>query len=101
MNLTVRQQLTLSLLYNGGNILMALTQHFNLITPPAAIVCDLLIILSLLTSGIWLSLAATTSIDGNNALDIHFYTRNSSYAYSLTIKSAIEIIAIILTCLAA
>ncbi|KAL8720750.1 MAG: hypothetical protein Q9225_002416, partial [Loekoesia sp. 1 TL-2023] len=92
---------TLSLLYNAANILMALSHHSNLLTPTATIACDILLTLSLLASGIWLCLAATTSIDGNNALDIHFYTRNSSYAYSLTIKSAIEIIAIALTFLAA
>ncbi|KAL9595486.1 MAG: hypothetical protein Q9219_006415 [cf. Caloplaca sp. 3 TL-2023] len=89
--------LTLSLLYNIANILIALSHHPNFFTPTATITCDCLITVSLLASGIWLSLAATTAIDGNNALDIHFYPRQSSYAYSLTIKSAIEIIGIGLT----
>ncbi|KAI4170153.1 MAG: hypothetical protein LQ343_005159 [Gyalolechia ehrenbergii] len=92
---------TLSLLYNAANIIMVLSHHSNLLTRTATVACDLLLTLSLLASGIWLSLAATTSIDGNNALDIHFYPRNSSYAYSLTIKSAIVIISITLTFLAA
>ncbi|KAI4190628.1 MAG: hypothetical protein L6R41_000639 [Letrouitia leprolyta] len=93
--------LTLSLVYNAANILMVFSHHSNLLTRTATITCDLLLAVSLLASGIWLSLAATTAIDGNTALDIHFYARNSSFAYSLTVKGAIVIISITLTFLAA
>ncbi|KAL8942780.1 MAG: hypothetical protein Q9216_001465 [Gyalolechia sp. 2 TL-2023] len=92
---------TLSLLYDAANIIIVLSHHSNLLTRAATIACDLLLTLSLLASGIWLTLAATTSIDGNDALDIHFYPRTSSYAYSQSIKSAIVTISITLTFLAA
>ena len=80
---------------------MALSHHSNLLTPAATVTCDSLLTLSLLASGIWLCLGATTAIDGNTALDIHFYVRNSSYAYQMAIRDAIEIIGITLTFLAA
>ncbi|KAL8937416.1 MAG: hypothetical protein Q9211_003703 [Gyalolechia sp. 1 TL-2023] len=91
---------TLSLLYHAANIIMVLSRRSNLLTGTATIACDLLLTLSLLASGIWLCLAATTSIDGHNALEIDFPPRNSRNASSPTVKSAIVITSITLTFLA-
>ncbi|KAL8762114.1 MAG: hypothetical protein Q9184_001830 [Pyrenodesmia sp. 2 TL-2023] len=69
---------------------------------------DVLLTLSLLASGIWLCLAATTDLDGNTALNIRFYRHDpyepytaDYYARAINMKSALELVGIVLTFLAA
>ncbi|KAI4180011.1 MAG: hypothetical protein LQ346_007076, partial [Caloplaca aetnensis] len=74
----------------------------------ATLATDILLTLSLLASGIWLCLAATTDIDGNTALNIRFYRHDpyepytaDYYARATSMKSALELVGIVLTFLAA
>ncbi|KAL9013566.1 MAG: hypothetical protein Q9173_001755, partial [Seirophora scorigena] len=64
-----------------------------IVPPTATLATDVLLALSLLASGIWLILAATTTIDGNTALNIDFLTPSAE----ITVKSAVEIVGIGLT----
>lgn len=101
-------QLTLSAIYNTANILTALLHYSQPLPATATLAADILFALSLLASGIWLCLAATTAIDGNTALAIHFakhsryqYYSSPDHAKIANINSAIEIVGIALTFLAA
>ncbi|KAI4194559.1 MAG: hypothetical protein LQ348_002623, partial [Seirophora lacunosa] len=64
-----------------------------IVPPTVTLATDVLLALSLLASGVWLTLAATTTIDGNTALNIDFLTQSAD----ITVKSAVEIVGIGLT----
>ncbi|KAL9592032.1 MAG: hypothetical protein Q9179_007127, partial [Wetmoreana sp. 5 TL-2023] len=67
--------LSLSTVWNIANII-TLRYSSRSVPLSANLACDTLLTLSLLASTAWLILAATTSIDGTKALDIHI---NGSY----------------------
>ncbi|KAL8648398.1 MAG: hypothetical protein Q9210_005013, partial [Variospora velana] len=69
------------------------SQKPPIVPPTATLATDVLLALSLLASGIWLTLAATTTIDGNTALNVDFLTPSRR----TTVKSAIEVVDIGLT----
>ncbi|KAL8766838.1 MAG: hypothetical protein Q9209_006496 [Squamulea sp. 1 TL-2023] len=92
--------LCLSVLWNTANILI-LFFHSRPLTPSANLACDSLLLLSLSASGIWLCLAATTNIDGNSALDIHFNSSSSDFFGTSTKREIPEIIGICTTFLTA
>ncbi|KAL8724866.1 MAG: hypothetical protein Q9166_007695 [cf. Caloplaca sp. 2 TL-2023] len=80
-------------MYNFANIII-LRFYSRSIPPSAIIACDLLLLLSLIASGCWLCLAATSSIDSTVALDIQFYTSFFDFSDPDTRRCIIEIIAI-------
>ncbi|KAL8758281.1 MAG: hypothetical protein Q9199_001634, partial [Rusavskia elegans] len=88
--------LCLSALWNSANILI-LFFHTRPLPPSANIACDGLLLLSLLASGVWLILAATTSIDGTTALDIRFDAPFFDFSGPSSRKDAVEMIGICTT----
>ncbi|KAI4088583.1 MAG: hypothetical protein LQ339_008704 [Xanthoria mediterranea] len=89
-------QLCLSALWNTANILI-LFFHSRLLPSSANIACDGILLLSLLASGIWITLAATTSIDGTTALDIRFDAPFDDFSGPSRRKDAVELIGICTT----
>lgn len=89
-------QLCLSALWNTANILI-LFFHSRLLPPSANIACDGILLLSLLASGIWITLAATTSIDGTIALNIRFNAPYDDFSGPSRRKDAVELIGICTT----
>ncbi|CAL8575888.1 hypothetical protein XPA_001788 [Xanthoria parietina] len=88
--------LCLSALWNTANILI-LFFHSRLLPPSANIACDGILLLSLLASGIWITLAATTSIDGTIALNIRFNAPYDDFSGPSRRKDAVELIGICTT----
>ncbi|KAL8726662.1 MAG: hypothetical protein Q9181_005960, partial [Wetmoreana brouardii] len=87
--------LSLSIIWNVANIII-LRYSSRPVPPSANLACDTLLILSLLASAAWLVLAATTSIDGTKALDIHINGSYREYGQAMT-----EILGIAFTLLTA
>ncbi|CAO1600295.1 hypothetical protein XANCAGTX0491_003988 [Xanthoria calcicola] len=88
--------LCLSSLWNTVNILI-LFFHSRPLPPSANIACDGILLLSLLASGIWITLAATTSIDGTTALDIRLDAPFDDFSGPSRRKDAVELIGICTT----
>lgn len=89
------EQLALSALASITAILTSTLSRSKppIVPPTVTLATDVLLALSLLASGVWLTLAATTTIDGNTALNIDFLTPSAD----ITVKSAVEIVGIGLT----
>ncbi|KAL8672465.1 MAG: hypothetical protein Q9168_003068 [Polycauliona sp. 1 TL-2023] len=88
--------LCLSALYNFANILIAFF-YSRPLPLSANLASDGLLLLSLLASGVWLILAATTNIDGIDALDIRLSTPFSDFSGPSSRREAVEMLAICTT----
>ncbi|KAL9000422.1 MAG: hypothetical protein Q9169_000939 [Polycauliona sp. 2 TL-2023] len=88
--------LCLSALWNTANILIPFF-YSRTLPLSANIACDGLLILSLFASGVWLVLAATTNIDGIDALDLRLNTPFWDFSGPSSKREAIELLAICTT----
>ncbi|KAL8947652.1 MAG: hypothetical protein Q9222_006085 [Ikaeria aurantiellina] len=101
------EQLSLSTLYSFLTLLLPILGP-HLLPTTASFVCNTLLTLSLLASGIWLILAATTVIDNSSALALYLndgipHQYHASYLGETQAerRASIEIIGIVATFLAA
>ncbi|KAL9627821.1 MAG: hypothetical protein Q9204_006307, partial [Flavoplaca sp. TL-2023a] len=92
--------LCLSALWNTANILIPFF-HSRPLAPSASIACNGLLICSLLASGTWFILAATTNINGTSALRIRLNASSWDYSGPDKKKNAVELVAICTTLITA
>ncbi|KAI4274484.1 MAG: hypothetical protein LQ337_003907 [Flavoplaca oasis] len=92
--------LCLSALWNTANILIPFF-HSRPLAPSASIACNGLLIFSLLASGTWFILAATTNIDGTSALRFRLNTSSWDYSDPAKKMNAVELVAICTTLITA
>ncbi|KAL8889425.1 MAG: hypothetical protein Q9215_003312 [Flavoplaca cf. flavocitrina] len=92
--------LCLSALWDTVNILIPFF-HSRPLAPNASIACNGLLLCSLLASGTWFILAATTNINGTSALRIRFNASSWVYSGPDKKKNAVELVAICTTLITA